>query len=252
MKDEIQVLVSCMHQNDAAILKRSNIRGAALVVNQCDYDRVDTSTFSTIINTTERGLSKSRNMALKNSTGDICLICDDDEILYDSYEILIQQAYIQFPDADIIAFQIKDAGKSYSPRSKRLNYLTVLKIASWQITFRKNSIINSDIWFDETLGSGVSKAGGEEIMFLYDCLRKNLKIYYYPVCIGRMIVGNSQWFHGFTEEFFFDRGVFTRKLMGLFAASIYGLYYLVFKYKLYKKDISVFRATRNLYKGMFA
>ena len=55
MKDEIQVLVSCMHQNDAAILKRSNIRGAALVVNQCDYDRVDTSTFSTIINTTERG-----------------------------------------------------------------------------------------------------------------------------------------------------------------------------------------------------
>ena len=67
-----------------------------------------------------------------------------------------------------------------------------------------------------------------------------------------MIVGNSQWFHGFTEEFFFDRGVFTRKLMGLFAASIYGLYYLVFKYKLYKKDISVFRATRNLYKGMFA
>lgn len=252
MKDKVQVLVSCMHQNDAALLKRSNIKGWALVVNQCDFDRIDTRTFSTIINTTERGLSKSRNMALKNSIGDICLLCDDDEILYDNYETLIRDAYIKFPDADVIAFQIRDAGKKYPSKNKRLNYFSVLKIASWQITFRKNSIIKNGIWFDETLGSGVSKAGGEEVMFLYDCLKKNLKIFYCPICIGRMIDGESKWFHGFTEEYFFDRGIFTKKLMGIFSASIYGLYYLVFKYKLYKNDISISRAAWNLCKGIFA
>ena len=34
---------------------------------------------ATIIHTTERGLSNSRNMAIANAWGDICQISDDDE-----------------------------------------------------------------------------------------------------------------------------------------------------------------------------
>lgn len=46
-----------------------------------------------------------------------------------------------------------------------------------------------------------------------------------------MIEGESQWFHGFNEDYFYDRGLFTRKLMGRFGATFYAVYYIVFKYQ---------------------
>lgn len=46
-----------------------------------------------------------------------------------------------------------------------------------------------------------------------------------------MIEGESQWFHGFDEDYFYDRGLFTRKLMGRWWASLYAIYYIVFKYQ---------------------
>lgn len=206
---QIEILISCMHQDTLSLIKRTNITGHVLVVNQCtenDYSEIGNQR---VIFSSERGLSRSRNMALKNAKGDICLICDDDEIMYNDYEMKILNAFEEQKDADIIAFQIDDAGKTYINKKKKLNYLTVLKVASWQIAFRRKSIINNNIWFDETLGSGVSKAGGEEVKFLYDCLKRGLNIYFVPISIGRMIEGESKWFNGWTKEYFFDRGIFT-------------------------------------------
>lgn len=222
---QIEILISCMHQDTLSLIKRTNITGHVLVVNQCtenDYSEIGNQR---VIFSSERGLSRSRNMALKNAKGDICLICDDDEIMYNDYEMKILNAFEEQKDADIIAFQIDDAGKTYINKKKKLNYLTVLKVASWQIAFRRKSIINNNIWFDETLGSGVSKAGGEEVKFLYDCLKRGLNIYFVPISIGRMIEGESKWFNGWTKEYFFDRGIFTVKLMGKIGAFLYALYF---------------------------
>lgn len=255
MAEKLEILLSCMHQDNISIIERTKISSNALVINQANFDDslyVDKGEYGvTFITTQERGLSKSRNMAIKKAKGDICLICDDDEIMNDDYETKILDAFIEYPTADIIAFQIENAGKQYSSKGKRVNYITALKIASWQIAFRRKSIIDKDIWFDEMLGSGVSKAGGEENMFLYDCLKKGLKIYYVPVVIGTMVKGESQWFHGFTKEYFYDRGVFTKKLMGSFFASLYAVYFLVFKYPLYNDDISFRQSLFNLFKGIY-
>lgn len=252
---KLEVLISCMRQDDLSIIRRSNVLTDVLVINQGDgedtiEDTVGNHCFR-MISTVERGLSKSRNMALRNATGDICLICDDDEILFDDYEERILKVYKEHQDADIIAFQIDDAGKGYPRHERKLNYLSSLKIASWQISFRRESVLNAKIRFDETLVSGVSKAGGEEVMFLYDCLKKGLKLYYVPVSIGRMIEGESQWFHGFDEDYFYDRGLFTRKLMGRWWASLYAIYYIVFKYQKYRKDITVWGALRNIFAGIW-
>lgn len=257
---KLEILLSCMHQNDASIIHRTCIQGNVLMVNQCDYDSKEQFELKNkdgvicsarIINTKERGLSKSRNMALKNAKGDICLICDDDEILYEDYEKKIIQAFVDNPEAAVIAFQIDDTGKTYFTKKKKLNYLTSLKIASWQIAFRRQCIITNKIQFDEAFGSGISKAGGEENIFLYDCLHNKLKLLFVPISIGRMVIGASQWFNGFTKEYFYDRGVFTCKLMGKFFALIYAVYFLILKYKLYKQDISVAMAVKSLFKGIF-
>ena len=190
-------------------------------------------------------------MAIRNSKADICLICDDDEILDDDYSDIIVSAFKDNPHADIIAFKILNTGKSYPATPKRINYIRALQLASWQLTFRRKSIVDNNIWFDETLGSGVSKAGGEENKFLYDCLKKGLKIIYLPLSIGKMIDGESQWFHGYTEEYFFDRGVMTRRLMGPFFATLYALYYLIRKYHLYNKDISISLSMQKIFQGIF-
>ena len=240
----IEVLISCMYQNDSSIISRSNIQSDVIVINQCDNNSIDTFNFKNkkgetcharIINTTDRGLSKSRNMAIQESKGDICLICDDDEILSDDYPDQIIKAFEKNKNASIIAFQISDSGKTFPKRKKKIGYIGALKLASWQLAFRKKDITSKNIQFDETLGSGVSKAGGEENLFVYTCLRNNLHVIFEPITLGKMIEGQSQWFHGFTPEYFYDRGIMTRKLMGRFFSLVYAIYFLIRKYPLYKK-----------------
>ncbi len=256
----LEVLISCMHQKDHSIIERTNIQSDVIVVNQCDTDKYEEWTFTNkngeecraiFISTTERGLSKSRNMAIRYAIGDICLICDDDEILYNNYTELIIRTFEESLDTDVLAFQINDAGKTYPKSKKRIGYLGALKLASWQLAFKRDSVCKNNIQFDTSLGSGVSKAGGEENKFVYDCLRNKLKVMFIPVTIGRMIEGESQWFHGFTDEFFYDRGIMTTKLMGKSMATLYAVYYLIRKWPLYRKDVNLKTATISLFNGIY-
>lgn len=254
----IQVLISCMYQRDYSIIEKTNIQTDVVVINQCDKNEIVEFDFANkkneichalFISTTERGLSRSRNMAIVNSTADVCLICDDDEILDEHYPSSIAEAFKQ-THSDLIAFKIDNTGKKYSNKAKRIGYLGALKLASWQLAFKRESILRSNIKFDITLGSGVSKAGGEENMFVYDCLREDLRVTYLPLSIGKMIPGESKWFHGFTKEYFYDRGIMTRKLMGKAFAFLYAGYFLVRKHKLYGKDIPFREAGKSIIKGI--
>ncbi|MBQ9511890.1 MAG: glycosyltransferase family 2 protein, partial [Lachnospiraceae bacterium] len=55
---------------------------------------------------------------------------------------------------------------------------------------------------------------GEDSLFLHDCLQKGCKIYHVPELIGEETPGPSTWFDGYTEKFFFDRGVLYPFLYG--------------------------------------
>ena len=81
----LEVLLSCMYQEDMGIAVRARVQSDLLIINQCNKNGIDEVTDGVhhirMISSTERGLSKSRNMALENACGDICLICDDDEII---------------------------------------------------------------------------------------------------------------------------------------------------------------------------
>ena len=51
-----------------------------LIINQTTKDNLLESELTNVrvINSFEKGLSKSRNLAIRNAMGDICLIADDD------------------------------------------------------------------------------------------------------------------------------------------------------------------------------
>jgi glycosyltransferase involved in cell wall biosynthesis len=254
MIKKVEVLISAMHQSNLSIVDNTNIHTDVLIINQCDKEQEFTEKrdFGTVrcISTIERGLSRSRNKAMENSKGDYCLFCDDDELLYSDYPEKILQAFNQFDDADIICFKVKRENKVYSDKAMKIGYLKSLKISSWQIVIKSDSLYRAGIKFDTNFGSGTLLGSGEENIFMYDCLKSGLRIYSVPFCIGEVAQKESQWFKGFNEQYFLNRGVIIRRLLGRLFGYGYCLYFSLSKYSKYKKAISLFRVQKLLLKGM--
>ena len=89
---------------------------------------------------------------------------------------------------------------------------------------------------------------GEENIFLYDCLKRGLKIYYEPVKIAKLREEDSTWFKGYDEEFFVSRGA------GYCAMSKIGSFLLILQFAirkrhLYKDNMSTGRALSCMFRG---
>ncbi len=260
---KIEVLLSCMHQTDMAIIEKSNIQTDVVVVNQCDRTGIEETLFtdafsgsacrSLFINTQERGLSRSRNMAIRHSTADICIIADDDEFFSLGYKDLILDAYEKYAHADVIVFQVKSPRKTYSQTPCKVGYREALHVSSYQITFRRKKIVENQITFDEEMGSGTGHGCGEENKFVFDCLHHHLRIQYVPVIIATIQEGSdSQWFHGFTADFFLQRGWATKRYLGRFMATLYAFFYAVKKWPKYRKNCTFLSALKNMLVGIYA
>lgn len=253
----LETLISCMNQLDATtIATESSLNTDAVIINQCGKNSQEDILWNNhkirFISSTERGLSRSRNKAIQNTTADICLLSDDDEIFAPAYSELIIIAYNDYPDADIILFQVANLGKKYCKNPFKVGYLQALRFNSVNITFRRQSIIKNNIRFDEMMGSGTGNGSGEEICFLFDCLHAGLKIQYVPITIACMEDrGESQWFHGFDDLYFRNRGWSTARYLGKMGALLYGLYFVIAKRNMFAHNISMIKAYNEIIKGIF-
>ncbi len=251
---KFEILLSCMNQKDFSIIEKSKIKGNITVVNQCDKD--DFNCFETQngiakwYSVNDIGLTKSRNFAIRKSDSDICLLCDDDEVFVGDYESKIIQAYKEITDADVIIFKMQNRTSSFSDKVQRIKFPKTMKVSSWQISFRRENLLNSNVLFDEKLGAGTGNGGEEELKFLLDCQKAGLKIYYVPVEIASVSQSKSTWFGGFDEKFFYNRGATTRYILGYFLAVIYGFYYVIKKKSMYSQTISSKNALKAILRGI--
>lgn len=249
-----EILLSCMNLRDEDIIERSRINSDTLIVNQCDrdgyreYDR--SGRRIRIFSVNDTGLTKSRNFAIRNSTADICLLCDDDEIFVNNYENGIIEAYKDIPEADVIIFDIGNRPTGQKDMPKKLGYFDLMHVASWQISFKRESLVSSGVYFDERMGAGSGNGAEEEFKFLTDCRKKDLAIYYVPFVIADVAQTKSTWFSGYNEEFFINRGNTTRYIMGYIPAFLYAVYYSVRKRRQFDRGISWFKALRLMVRGM--
>jgi len=253
---KLEVLISAMDQEDMSLFEKTNIQTDAVMINQAgitDYSEKELNGHKLRMYTiADRGLSKSRNTAISQASGDICLLCDDDERLCDNYGEIIKAAYGKYTDADVIAFIVDIQGKTYKKKDRKLNRLGILKISSVQITFKRQSILNNNLRFNEQFGAGTEFCFGEENIFLTDCLKSGLKIYYFAQKIGAAAQVRSTWNSGYHREYFLNRGIITRYYLGKFLSALYAFYFIIFKFSLYKEDISPMSAVRNLLKGIYS
>lgn len=251
----LEVLLSCMYEKDYSIIAESNIKTNAVIINQCDRKsknkiNLTDGKYVNWINSTERGLSKSRNMAIRNSQADICLLADNDEVFDDDCEKKILKAYKDLPDADIIIFDLYNKPTKLKYKVYQMKRLEMLRVCSWQITFKRQVIVENGLTFDIKLGAGTGNGAGEENKFLLDCYDKGLKIYHVPVNIAVMKDNESTWFTGYDEEFFYKRGMSTRYILGFGLSVLYAFYYLIMNYKHFKEKTSLITAGKQLLSGI--
>ncbi|MDE5206949.1 hypothetical protein PYX06_20220 [Citrobacter amalonaticus] len=186
----IQILMATMFKKTAGEIDWTykNTRLPVLLINQSDFSGREVFENVTMISCTERGSSNSRNMAIEYADGDICVISDDDVSYVDNADDIIEKAFLENPDADIITFQIRTPdgtlfNDGYPEKKQWHNWRSILRCASIEIAFKRESIVRNNLRLDINFGLGSKYRVHDEIIFLKDAMDKGLKILYMPIPI---------------------------------------------------------------------
>lgn len=222
-----------------------------MIINQTDNQKIIKEEYIKMLNFNEKGLSKSRNRAIENATGDICIITDDDvKFKKDIFEE-IRKVFIENPDIDIFTFKYdkhnKNLNKNYREEAFIHDKFSIAKVSSIEIAFRIRSIMENNIRFDEKFGLNSRYLSGEENIFLKDALDKGLKIMYYPLIIADHPdeTSTSTW----SDKKIFSKGALFYRLYGNIA-YILALGFGIKKHKEYKVDYTIFKFVKLILNGV--
>lgn len=188
----------------------------------------------------EKWLSKNRNNAIKMSNWDICYICDDDLNFVEWFEDIIKNEY-QKSIYDIITFQAKNEKweKHFKLNEWYHNRLSILKIWSWWVTFKRNSLIKNNILFDEKFWLWSKNPVWEENIFLTDCFKKWLKMYHSDKII--VIHPNESSGIDYRDDLIISRIRVFKRLLWFIWGFLWIFYFTFFHYKFYKEKYSIFK-----------
>ena len=212
---KFEILCVTMHQTDFSKLKQMNIHSDVFFANQADRTALETLEFeghtARMLTTDTRGVGINRNMTLQYAQGDICLFADDDVTYDDDVEARVLAEFETHPDADIIIFHL-DAGNTRKqvsyPKTKKCTGAYRMPWGAVRVAFRRKSVQKANVWFTTLFGGGCIFPSGEDSMWLTDARRKGLTFYVSKETIGKIDMGDSSWFTGYDEKFYFGKGAF--------------------------------------------
>lgn len=237
-KLSLEVLVATMNQDDFSKLKSMNIHTNAIFANQCDkngFAEFSSNEYNAkMISTTTRGVGLNRNIALLASSADILLFSDDDMYYYDGKLDGVIQAFEDNPQADVIIFSFDILKNGKIEKQIRLNNQRArvwnsMKFGAIAVAIRRNSLLQSNLKFNELFGGGCMYSAGEDSLFIKSCFDNHLKVYTSSYVLGSTCQDSSTWFEGYSDKFFYDKGV----LLGcLFPKMKYlFLFHFLFRFK---------------------
>ncbi|AOV97389.1 hypothetical protein A9798_10770 [Edwardsiella hoshinae] len=249
----IEILMATMNRNSISDIdwKYKNTKLPVLLINQSHFTSESQIDNVRMISCLERGSSNSRNKALEYSSGEICLIADDDVAYVDDLENIISDAFKKNPSADIITFQIKtpDGSKfndGYLCKKKWHSWRTILKCASIEIAFRRNSIMSNNLKFDTRFGLGSKYKVHDEIIFLKDALDLGLKILYIPIPI--VIHPKESSGTDFTPELIVSKGAAFIRLFGI-KGFLFDVFFAIKKHQVYMSQCNFLVFLKKIISG---
>lgn len=257
---DIEILIATMNKVSLDFLKpmfpfSSFANFSILIINQTEKDKILVSDYPNIrvINSFEKGLSKSRNLALDNTIGKIIIIADDDVVYQNDFVSKILTAFNKFQHATVINFcAINQNGtflKKYPTYSKKqLNTFDVFNVGSIEMTINKERLDSIGIRFDENFGLGASFEMGEEAIFLFDLENKKQQISFENQILVKHKGMTTSDKKGMNERYYIHGAVLTRVLKNNYT---YWLFLkLFFDLKQNKIKLStIFKALNSAKKG---
>lgn len=252
----LQVLVAAMFQKPQELVQKMNISSDAIMINQCDdygYEELEERGHKIrFFSMAERGVGLSRNNALLRADHTISLFSDDDIVYDEDYEQKVLTAFETYPKADVLLFNVQVAPERrtyFIEKFGRVRWFNCGRYPAYSIAVRTEAVHKKNIAFSLLFGGGAKYSAGEDSLFLRDCIRKGLKVYKVPVLLGSETPGESTWFFGYTEKFFFDRGVLYYHLYGKLR-YLMGLRFVLAKRREMCKEITWQKAFGYMRAGM--
>lgn len=253
---KLQMLISGLQVEPEALLSGMKPECDGILVNQCDTDAIcriekDGKSFL-VISKPERGVGRSRNLALSHSEAEVVLFADED-IVYDTgYAAAVVDEFVSRPQADVILFNVRvcEERRTYwNEERKRVRWYNCGRFPAYSIAVRRERLAETNVRYSELFGGGAKYSNGEDSLFLRECASAGLRIETSPVCIGEEMPRESTWFHGYTEKFFFDRGVLFAFLYGKLA-GIWALRFVLTKKEMFRGEIKRGQALRLIRNGI--
>lgn len=256
-KGDLEIIVSTMNRNSLDFLIPmfpfsvfSNF--SILIINQTNENCWLISEFPKVrvINSYEIGLSKSRNLGIKNTIGKIILIADDDVVFLENLEQNILKAYNENQNVTAICFQtITKEGYLYSkyPKIKKeLSNRKLSKVLSIELTCKVEDLKKSNCVFNEFFGLGSKFQDSETFFFLKSIRHKKLKVIFQPLSI---VIHQS---FSSSDDASSDRVIYAR-MAGFYKSRGIVAYLLLFKYMFFlirRYNLSVFEIKRKFLVGL--
>lgn len=194
-KSDVEILLSTMNRSSLDFLlpmfpfshfSEFNI----VIVNQTTEKKILISEYPTVnvINSFERGLSRSRNLLLNSASKKIGLIADDDLVFVEGFDESIVKGFNHFPEAAIIKFIATTfEGEPFRkyPQVPVAKLSTMLRLNSSSIEMALNMelVRRSGVRFSTDFGLGSDFPLGEEPVFVSDIHTSGYRISHYPEVI---------------------------------------------------------------------
>ncbi|MCR5120147.1 MAG: glycosyltransferase family 2 protein [Lachnospiraceae bacterium] len=252
---KLETLISAVNK-DSGLPAVMGVEGDAVLINQCDHDSEEVADSDKarvrIFNRNERGVGKSRNLALEKAEADLILFSDEDIRYEAGYAGKIIEAFEQHPEADVLFFNVKvcEERRTYhTEEEKKVGYFNLGRYPAYAAAMRREKIISRGIRYSLLFGGGAKYSNGEDSLFFMDCVRAGLKLKALPTEIGYEEPRESTWFSGYHEKFFFDRGVLYHFLYRQLA-WLWGARFIFSKRKVMCREIKAFEAYKILLKGI--